>query len=142
MPANSGVGWHEESEREADRWARTAFSRGDSMNGTARGLLPALAMVLMSPWAAESISAQQSTGPPHIGVVAPNVGSAQSESAQAFRDGLRDAGYAEGRNLFIDWWYGNGSYDRLGNAIAGFVERKVDVIVVESTVAALGLRAR
>jgi putative ABC transport system substrate-binding protein len=97
-------------------------------------------MFLMSALAAEGISAQQSTGPPHVGVVAPNVGAVQSESAQAFRDGLRDVGYAEGRNIFIDWWYGNGSYDHLGNAIAGFVERKVDVIVVESTVAALATK--
>ena len=64
----------------------------------------------------------------------------QSDDAQAFRDGLRDAGYAEGRNIVIDWWYGNGSYDRLDAAIASFVERKVDVIVVESTVAALATK--
>jgi putative ABC transport system substrate-binding protein len=109
------------------------------MNGAALDLLPPLAMFLMSAWAAEGIPAQQSTGPPHIAVVAPNA-SAQSESAQALRDGLRDAGYAEGRNIFIDWWYGNGSYNHLDDAIATFVERKVDVIVVESTVAALATK--
>ncbi len=108
------------------------------MNGAARGLLP-LAIFLMLACLAEGIAAQQSAGPPHIAVVAPNA-SAQSESARALRDGLRDAGYADGRNIVIDWWYGNGSYDHLDEAIANFVERKVDVIVVESTVAALATK--
>ncbi len=68
------------------------------MNGAARGLLCSLAMLLMLAWLAEGIPAQPSAGPRHIGVVAPN-DSAQSESAQAFRDGLRDAGYADARNI-------------------------------------------
>jgi putative ABC transport system substrate-binding protein len=109
------------------------------MNGAARGLLPSLAMLMMSAWAANGNPSQQSTGPPHVGVVAPNA-SAQSGDAQALRDGLRDAGYAKGRNIFIDWWYGSGSYNHLDDAIASFVERKVDVIVVESTVAAVAAK--
>lgn len=109
------------------------------MNDAARILVPSLAMFLMSVWAAGGALAQQSTSSPHIGVIAPNV-SAQSDDAQAFRDGLRDAGYAEGRNISIDWWYGNGSYNRLDSAIANLVERKVDLIVVESTVAALATK--
>jgi putative tryptophan/tyrosine transport system substrate-binding protein len=109
------------------------------MNGAVRRLLPPLAMVLIAAGTAEGIPAQQSTGPRHIGVIAPN-NSAESEGAQAFRDGLRDAGYAEGRSVVIDWWYGNGNYNQMDNAIASFVERKVDVIVVESTVAALATK--
>ena len=109
------------------------------MNGAARGLLLPLAMFLMSAWAAEGIPAEQSTGLPHIAVVSPN-NPGQSEGAQAFRDGLRDAGYVEGRNIVIDWWYGNGSYNHLDDAIASLVARKVDVIVVESTVAALATK--
>jgi len=109
------------------------------MNGAVRRLLPPLAMFLIAAGTAEGIPAQQSTGPRHIGVIAPN-NSAESEGAQAFRDGLRNVGYAEGRNIVIDWWYGNGNYNQLDNAIASFVERKVDVIVVESTVAALATK--
>jgi len=109
------------------------------MKGATQGLLAALAMFLISAPSGEGIAAQPSSEPPHIVVIAPN-NSAQSESAQAFREGLRDAGYVEGRNIFIDWWYGNGSYDHLGDAIATFVARKVDAIVVESTVAALAAK--
>ena len=109
------------------------------MKGAAWSLLPPLAMFLMSAWAAEGIPTQHSTGLPHIGVIAPN-NSAENEGARAFRDSLRDAGYAEGRNIVIDWWYGNGSYNHMDDAIASFVERKVDVIVVESTVAALATK--
>ena len=96
-------------------------------------------MFLISAWATGGIAAEQSTGLPHIGVVAPNV-SAQSEDAQALRDGLRAAGYDEGRSIVIDWWYGNGSYNHLDDAIASLVARKVDVMVVESTVAALATK--
>jgi putative ABC transport system substrate-binding protein len=96
-------------------------------------------MFLIAAGTAEGIPAQQSTGPRHIGVIAPN-NAAESESARAFRDGLLDAGYAEGRNIVIDWWYSNGDYNHVDDAIASFVERKVDVIVVESTVAALATK--
>lgn len=109
------------------------------MNGATQGLLAALALFLMSAPSSEGIAAQTSSEPPHIVVIAPN-NSAESESAQAFREGLRDAGYVEGRNIFIDWWYGNGSYDHSGDAIATFVARKADAIVVESTVAALAAK--
>jgi ABC-type uncharacterized transport system substrate-binding protein len=109
------------------------------VNGATRGFSATLAPFLMSAWLAMGIAAPQSAGSPYIGIVSPN-NSAQSESAQAFRDGLRDAGYVEGRNVVIDWWYGNGSYDHVDEAIANFVERKVDAIVVESTVAALAAK--
>jgi putative tryptophan/tyrosine transport system substrate-binding protein len=109
------------------------------MNRAARGFIPLLATLLISVWAPGGIPAERSAGLPRVGVIAPNV-AVQSDNAQGFRDGLRDAGYAEGRNIVIDWWYGNGSYDQLEAAIASFVDRKVDVIVVESTVAALATK--
>lgn len=84
----------------------------------------------------EGLYAQQSTGPRRIGVVAPSF-SVDSQEGQAFRDGLRAAGYVEGRDLSIDWWFGHGSYNGIADAVAKLVRTKVDVIVVESTVAAL-----
>lgn len=63
--------------------------------------------------------------------------SEQSEEATAFRRGLKDAGYTEGRDITIDWWYGGGRYDRVPEAVVGITENKPDVIVVEGTPAAL-----
>jgi hypothetical protein len=50
--------------------------------------------------------------------VCPALGSShQRRRAKRQRAGLpgwSESGYAEGRNIVIDWWYGNGSYDHLG----------------------------
>ena len=71
-----------------------------------------------------------------IGVLTVAIGE-QSEEAKAFRQGLRDAGYVEGQDIAIDWWFGRGRYDLLSEAAVDLVRRKPDVIVVESTPAAL-----
>ena len=79
--------------------------------------------------------AQQPASPRRIGVLLVGF-SPESKEAQAFRQGLRDAGYAEGRDVVIEWRSANGDYDRIPELAADLVQRKVDVIVVESTVAA------
>jgi len=66
--------------------------------------------------------------------------SQKSEEAESFRTGLREAGYVEGRNVTIEWWYGSGSYAGIPGAVEDAVRRKPDVIVVESTVAALAVK--
>jgi putative ABC transport system substrate-binding protein len=82
---------------------------------------------------------QQPALPRHIGVV--SVGfSPESKEAQAFRQGLRDAGYAEGRDVVIEWRYAKGDYARVPALAADLVQRKVDVIVVATTVAAQAVK--
>jgi putative tryptophan/tyrosine transport system substrate-binding protein len=83
--------------------------------------------------------AQQPNTPRRIGVAAISV-SEQSEEAEAFRQGLRDAGYVQGRDVLIDWWYGGGSYDHVSEAVADLIRRRVDVIVVEGSRAALAAK--
>ena len=51
-----------------------------------------------------------------------------------FRKGLREAGYAEGRDVVIDWRCAS-DYARIPELAADLVQRKVDVIVVETTLA-------
>jgi putative ABC transport system substrate-binding protein len=57
---------------------------------------------------------------------------------QAFREGLRDAGYVEGRDVVVELRYANGDYDRVPQLAADLVQSKVDVIVVDSTPATRG----
>jgi putative ABC transport system substrate-binding protein len=79
--------------------------------------------------------AQQPTPPRRIGVL--SVGySPESREAQEFRQGLQDAGYAEERDVVIEWRFAGGDYARVPELAADLVHRKVDVIVVGSTVAA------
>ena len=53
--------------------------------------------------------ALQPASPRHVGVLLVRL-SPESKEAQAFRQGLRDAGYAEGRDLIIEWRSANGNY--------------------------------
>jgi putative ABC transport system substrate-binding protein len=54
----------------------------------------------------------------------------------AFRAGLRAAGYVEGRNIVIEQRYAAGAYDHLRQLAMELVRSKVDVIVVDGTAAA------
>jgi putative ABC transport system substrate-binding protein len=109
------------------------------MKRTTLAALGALAMLVVLPGEAEEARAQSDSSVRRIGVVAMTAGP-QSAHATAFRQGLRDAGYVEGRDISIDWWDGQGDYGQVSEAIAGMLARKVDVIVVSGTQAAIAAR--
>ena len=71
-----------------------------------------------------------------IQVVAPGF-AADSPEAKAFREGIRAAGYTAGRTVTIDWWFGHGDYGGVEEAVERALRTEPDVLVVESTVAAL-----
>jgi putative ABC transport system substrate-binding protein len=83
--------------------------------------------------------AQQPASPRRIGVLLAVV-SPESKEAQAFRQGLLDAGYAEGRDVVIEWRSANGDYARVPEFVADLLQRNVDVIVVDTTVATRALK--
>ncbi|HVJ75812.1 MAG TPA: ABC transporter substrate binding protein, partial [Casimicrobiaceae bacterium] len=56
-------------------------------------------------------------------------------NARAFRDGLAEAVYAEGRNLAVEYRWAHGDYARLPSLAAELVARKVDVIAATGDVA-------
>jgi putative ABC transport system substrate-binding protein len=88
---------------------------------------------------ASAADGQQSVAPRRIGVLLA-ARSLESKEAQAFRQALRDAGYSEDRDVLIEWRFANGDYARLPELAADLVQRKVDVIVVESTPAAQAVK--
>ena len=109
------------------------------MTRAALFFLIAFTAFLTSAWVAEEIHAQQPDGPRRIRVISIAF-SEHSEEAKAFRQGLRDAGYAEGKDVLIEWWFGGGRYERAPEAVADLAQSKPDVIVVESTMAALAAK--
>src|SRR5262245_21672982 len=78
--------------------------------------------------------AQQATSPRRIGVLLVGL-SPESKEAKQFRLGLRDAGYFEGPNVVIEWRSAKGDYNRVPELVADLIQSRVDVIVLDSTVA-------
>jgi putative ABC transport system substrate-binding protein len=58
-------------------------------------------------------------------------------NVEAFRNGLRELGYLEGRNLVIDARFADGKQDRLEQLAEELVAAKVDVILAGTTLAAV-----
>jgi putative tryptophan/tyrosine transport system substrate-binding protein len=71
--------------------------------------------------------AQQPTKVPRIGYLSAGVG--LSSPREAFRQGLRELGYVEGKNIIIEYRNAEGKFDRLPALAAELVRLKVDVIV-------------
>jgi putative ABC transport system substrate-binding protein len=94
------------------------------------------AVLLAAPLAAE---AQQAAKVPRIGYLAVDL-AATPQLPEAFRQGLRDLGYVEGRNLVIEYRDAEGKADRLPALAAELVALKVDVIVGPNTPATLAAK--
>jgi putative tryptophan/tyrosine transport system substrate-binding protein len=73
--------------------------------------------------------AQQANKIPRIGFQSAAVPSSITARIEAFRQGLRDLGYVEGKNIVIEYRYAEGKIDRLPTLAAELVGLKVDVIV-------------
>jgi putative ABC transport system substrate-binding protein len=74
---------------------------------------------------------------PHIGFLRAEAPDALFD---AFREGMRNAGYVEGKTVVIEARWADGRLDRLPALAAELVDRKVDVIVTSSTPAALAVK--
>ncbi len=72
--------------------------------------------------------AQQSSKVLRIGVLNATSASASAARIDAFRQGLRDLGYEEGKNIVIEYRYADGKLERLGALAAELVRLNVDVI--------------
>jgi putative tryptophan/tyrosine transport system substrate-binding protein len=95
-------------------------------------LLASLALASFHP-----AEAQQTNRVPRIGWLVTGVPSSSSSSLslEAFRQGLRDLGYIEGKNIQIESRYAEGKLDRLPSLVAELVQSKVDVLISGTLVA-------
>jgi putative ABC transport system substrate-binding protein len=75
-----------------------------------------------------------------IGVLAAPSASFISPRVNAFREGLHDLGYVEGKNIAIEYRYAEGKLDQLPALAAELVRLKVDVIVAVGTPAIKALK--
>ena len=74
--------------------------------------------------------AQQTKKVPRIGYVS-NSGDANNPGprVEAFRQGLRDFGYIEGKNILVEFRSAEGKLDRIPGFVAELVQRNVDVLI-------------
>ena len=77
---------------------------------------------------------------PRIGFLGVSTPAAWAPRVDAFRAGLRDLGYVEGKNIVIEFRFAHGQYDRLPELAAELVRLKVDVIVTHSAPGALAAK--
>jgi len=85
--------------------------------------------VILALTSARLVEAQQPTKVPQIGYLSSQSASADSSFLDAFRQGLRDLGHIEGKNIVIDYRFAEGKFDRFPDLAAELVRLKVDVIV-------------
>ena len=85
-----------------------------------------------------SVEGQQTPKIPHVGILF--IGGRDQPHLESFKQGMREHGYSEGKNIVYEYRYGEGKYDRLPDLAADLVQQKVDVIVTTSSVSALAAR--
>jgi len=82
------------------------------------------------------VEAQQPKKIARVGYLAAVSAAADAPRLEAFRQGLRELGYREGENLFIEFRHESGGFGRLPELAADLVEQKPDVLVTVTTNAA------
>ena len=80
-----------------------------------------------------SAEAQQPQKVPRIGILELASPTASAEGHKAFREGLHELGYIDGKNIFLEYRYAGGRLDLLPVLTAELVRLKVDAIVTRST---------
>jgi putative ABC transport system substrate-binding protein len=99
-------------------------------NKNAKVFSLALAGMLVALWS--SVEAQQVKKIPRIGYLATGSATAGKNNAEAFRNGLRELGYIEGKNILIEYRYAEEKQDRVPSLVAELLQLKVDLIFAPS----------
>ncbi len=74
----------------------------------------------------------------HIGFLASD--SSSTRVYEGFRQGMRELGYVEGKNIIIHWRFADGKYERLSSQAAELVRLKVNLIVAGTTLSVQAAR--
>ena len=91
--------------------------------------LSRLLVVLIVLALSSAAEAQQPTRTPRVAYLTGTPLSAMTDRTEAFRQGLRELGHVEGKNIVIEWRSPEGKPDRMPTLAAELVRLKVDVIV-------------
>jgi putative ABC transport system substrate-binding protein len=84
--------------------------------------------------------AQQPANVPRIGFLGNSTAALEANLIGPLRDGLRDLGYQEGRNIEVVFRWAEGKYERFPALIAELIAAKVDVLVTAGTPATQAIK--
>jgi putative ABC transport system substrate-binding protein len=83
---------------------------------------------------------QQSAKVPRVGFMGNSTEALEANLVGPFREGLREFGYQEGRNIVVEYRWAEGRYERFPALIAELLAAWVDVIVTAGTPAATAVK--
>jgi putative ABC transport system substrate-binding protein len=106
---------------------------------TRRAVIPVIAGAAAWPLGAR---AQPAGGLARIGFLGNSTAALEANLVTPFREGLRELGYEEGRNIAIEFRWAGGHYERFPALIDELLAQKVSVIVTAGTPAALALKEK
>ena len=84
--------------------------------------------------------AQQPGKIPRIGFLGNSTAALEANLIGPFREGLRNLGYVEGRNILVEYRWAEGKYERFPALIAELIALKVELIVTAGTPASLAVK--
>jgi putative tryptophan/tyrosine transport system substrate-binding protein len=85
--------------------------------------------------------AQQRASMPVVGFLDTASADATASFVAAFREGLSEAGYVEGRNVTVEYRWGEGDYGKLQPLAAELVRRGIDVLATVNTPSVVAAKA-
>ena len=91
-------------------------------------LLQAITVATAFGWPAVA-DAQQAAKVPRIAFLSASDAASMANNVEAFRQGLKELGYVEGRNIVVEYRWAEGKFDRLPVLAAELDRLKVDAIV-------------
>src|SRR6516165_4600585 len=89
---------------------------------------------------AQQPMAAQAQNTPRVGWLFPGSSAGNPTELAGFKEGLRELGYVEGRNIIVEYRFGENSVERLPELATDLVRRNVNVIVSFGNIASRGAR--
>jgi ABC-type uncharacterized transport system substrate-binding protein len=99
---------------------------------TVGGIVTLMLSLLTTPLTSQT---QPAAHVPRLGLLMPGSASGYAPRLEAFRHGLRDLGYVEGRTITLEYRFAEGQAARLPALAEELVRLPVDVLVVDGTIA-------
>src|SRR5262245_20589795 len=99
---------------------------------TVGGLMTLMLSLLTAPLTSQ---AQPAAHVPRLGLLMPGSASGYAPRLEAFRHGLRDLGYVEGRTITLEYRFAEGQAARLPALAEELVRLPVDILEVDGTIA-------